>query len=76
MEPGRIEVGAHVGLRALCSSADRLGLGDASHSVTPVQGERSPVHDRASFLVHQMATVAGGDESCSEVECLRSKETL
>jgi hypothetical protein len=60
-------------LNALCSFADRLGLGDSLSSAIPVRGERAPLHDRGKVLVYQMATIAGGGESCADIE---SEETL
>jgi len=76
VEPGGTGVVAHVGLHALCSFADRLGLGHSLSSAIPIRGERSPLHDRGKVLVHQMATIAGGGESCADVEYLRGEETL
>ena len=76
VEPGGTGVVAHVGLHSLCAFADRLGLGDSLSSAIPVRGERSPLHDRGKVLVHQMAVLAGGGESCADVEYLRAEETL
>jgi Transposase DDE domain group 1 len=76
VEPGGNGVVAHVGLHALCAFADRLGLGDALSSVIPRRGERAPLHDRGKVLVQQMATIAGGGESCADVEYLRAEPTL
>ena len=76
VEPGGTGVVAHVGLHALCSFADRLGLGDSLSSAIPIRGERSPLHDRGKVLVQQMATIAGGGESCADIEYLRAEETL
>ena len=76
VEPGGSGVVAHVGLHALCSFADRLGLGDSLSSAIPLRGERSPLHDRGKVLVHQMATIAGGGKSCADVEYLRDEPTL
>ena len=76
VEPGGSGVVAHVGLHALCSFADRLGLGAALSSRIPICSERAPLHDRGKVLVHQMAVLAGGGESCADVEHLRSEETL
>jgi hypothetical protein len=75
-EPGGSGVVGHVGLHALCSFADRLGLGDALSSAIPVRGERSPMHDRGKVLVQQMATIASGGESCADIEYPRQEETL
>ena len=76
VEPGGTGVVAHVGLHALCSFADRLGLGDALSLAIPVRTERSPLHDRGKVLVQQMAAIAGGGESCADIEYLREQETL
>jgi len=76
VEPGGKGVVSHVGLHALCSFADRLRLGDALSSAIPMRGERTPMHDRGKVLVHQMATLAGGGESCADVEYLRAEEAL
>lgn len=76
VEPGGAGVVAHVGLHALCSLADRLGLGHSLSSAMPPRGERSPLHDRGKVLVQQMATIAGGGESCADIEFLRAEETL
>ena len=76
VEPCGSGVVAHVGLHALCSFADRLGLGDSLSAAIPIRGERSPLHDRGKVLVQQMAVIAGGGESCADVEFLRQEETL
>ena len=76
VKPGRSGVVAHVGLHALCSFADRSGLGDSLSSAIPVRGERSPLHDRGKVLVQQMAVIAGGGESCADIEYLRSEASL
>jgi len=76
VEPGGKGVVAHVGLHALCALADRLELGDSLSSRIPAHGERSPLHDRGKVLVQQMAVLAGGGESCADIEYLRSEATL
>jgi hypothetical protein len=76
VEPGGSGVVAHVGLHALCSFADRLGLGDSLSARIPAHGERSPLHDRGKVLVQQMAVIAGGGESCADIEYLRSEASL
>jgi hypothetical protein len=43
---------AHVGLHALGTFADRVGLGDALSARILPAGERLPVHDRGKVLVH------------------------
>ena len=39
-------------------------------------GERFPLHDRGKVLVHAMLTLAGGGESCTDVEYLRAQPAL
>lgn len=76
VEGGRDQVVAHVGLHALGSLADRLGLGDALSARIPLPGVRLPVHDRGKVLVQAMLMLAGGGEACSDIERLRSQPTL
>jgi len=74
--PGGSGVVSHVGLHALCSFADRLGLGEELSSAIPIPQERSPRHDRGKVLVHAMAMLAGGGEACSDIEYLRAEQSL
>jgi len=74
--PGGSGVVSHVGLHALCLFADRLGLGHSLSSKVPWRGERAPRHDRGKVLVQQMAVLAGGGESCADIEHLRAEPTL
>ncbi len=76
VEGGGDQVVAHVGLHALGSFADRLGLGHCLSSHIPVTGERLPLHDRGKVLVHSMLMLAGGGECCGDIEHLRSQESL
>ena len=71
VEPGGTGVVAHVGLHALGSFADRLGLGDALSSRIPWSGSGVPIHDRGKVLVQMALTLAGGGESCLDIEHLR-----
>jgi len=71
VESGGTGVVAHVGLHALGSFADRLGLGDALSSRIPWSGAGVPIHDRGKVLVQMALTLAGGGESCLDVEHLR-----
>ena len=71
VEPGGTGVVAHVGLHALGHFADRLGLGDALSSRIPWSGSGFPVHDRGKVLVQSALMVAGGGESCLDIEHLR-----
>jgi len=67
---------AHVGLHALGAFADRLGLGGSLSARIPISGERFPLHDRGKVLTQAMLMLAGGGEACSDIEHLRSQETL
>ncbi len=67
---------AHVGLHALGCLADRLGLGDSLSSRIPAGGERAPLHDRGKVLVHTALMLAGGGESCADIEHLRLQGEL
>ena len=76
VEPGGTGVVAHVGLHALGSFADRLGLGDSLSARIPPIGERLPFHDRGKVLVHAALMLAGGGESCADIEHLRLQSDL
>jgi hypothetical protein len=67
---------AHVGLHALGAFADRLGLGNALSARIPPAGERRPVHDRGKVVTQAMLMLAGGGESCADIEALRAQERL
>jgi len=73
VESGGDQVVGHVGLHALASFADRVGVGSAVSAVlpTPLGG-----HDRGRLLVHAMAMLAGGGEACSDIEGLRAQPAL
>ncbi|MGH9093408.1 MAG: IS1380 family transposase [Acidimicrobiales bacterium] len=76
VEPGGAGVVAHVGLHALGSFADRLGLGDSLSSCLPWAGAGIPVHDRGKVLVQTALMLAGGGESCLDIEYLRTGDEL
>jgi len=76
IETGGDGVVAHVGLHALGRFADALGLGAALSARIAPSGERFPLHDRGKVLVHAMLTLAGGGESCTDVEFLRAQPAL
>ena len=67
---------AHVGLHALGAFADRLGLGDALSTRIPPAGERLPIHDRGKVITQAMLMLAGGGESCADIEALRAQDRL
>jgi hypothetical protein len=76
VEPGGKGVVAHVGLHALGSLADALGLGSALTSCIEPSGQRAPRHDRGKVLVQMALVLAGGGESCADVEHLRAQRDL
>ncbi len=76
IEAGDRQVVAHVGLHALGSFADRLGLGQRLSEQIAWTGERAPLHDRGTVLVQAMLMLAGGGESCADIEHLRSQPRL
>ena len=76
VESGGTGVAAHVGLHALGRFADQLGLGAALSARVAPRGERMPLHDRGKALVHMALVLAGGGESCSDVEHLRAQGDL
>jgi hypothetical protein len=65
---------SHVGLHALGSFADRLGLGDALSSAIPQRP--TLLHDRGKVLVEAALVLAGGGESCADIEHLRAEAAL
>ncbi|MGH9291694.1 MAG: IS1380 family transposase [Acidimicrobiales bacterium] len=65
---------AHVGLHALGAFADRLHL---SHLLSATIPQRPLlVHDRGKVLVQTALMLAGGGESCADIEHLRAQESL
>lgn len=66
----------HVGLHAMGSFADRLGVGAALSGAVGWQGRGVPIHDRGKVLVQAMLMLAGGGETCSDIEELGSQERL
>lgn len=73
VEGGGEGVVAHVGLHALGTFADRLGLGDALSAQIPAG---LVVHDRGKVLVQTMLMLAGGGEAVADIERLRSQPML
>ncbi|MDP9442345.1 MAG: transposase [Actinomycetota bacterium] len=74
VEGGGDQVVAHVGLHALLSFADALGLPAALSAALPVSRRRR--HDPGVVLAQAMAMLAGGGEACSDIERLRSQPAL
>jgi len=74
VEAGGTGVVSHVGLHAIGAFADRMGLGD---SISGAIGQRPTlVHDRGKVVVHGALVLAGGGESCADIEYLRAEEAL
>ncbi|MBK6670707.1 MAG: transposase [Actinobacteria bacterium] len=76
IESGGTGVVAHVGLHAVGSFADAVGLGDALSDAVLYRGRGIPVHDRGTVLVHTALMLAGGGESCLDIEHLRAGPLL
>ncbi len=75
VEGGGEQVVAHVGLHALGSFADRLGLADWLSGAIPITSERLPLHDRGKVLaqtfrspVGRSMTVVGSDVAVVPLE--------
>ncbi|MDK1104328.1 MAG: IS1380 family transposase [Actinomycetota bacterium] len=76
VESGGTQVVGHVGLHALGMFADRLGVGEALSRAVGWAGSGVPVHDRGKVLTQAMLMLAGGGESCTDIEMLASGERL
>ena len=76
VEPGGALVVAHVGLHALGRFADRIGLPEAISPLFPQTGERAARHDRGTVLTQAMLMLAGGGNSCADIEQLRIQDRL
>jgi hypothetical protein len=74
VEPGGDQVVAHVGLHALVSFADRLGVADGLSGALAAGRQRR--HDPGVVLTHAVAVLAGGGEACADIEHLRAQPTL
>ena len=76
VESGGTQVVGHVGLHALGMFADRLGVGEALSQAVGWNGSGTPLHDRGRVLTQAMLMLAGGGESCTDIEALGSQERL
>jgi len=76
VEAGGTQVVGHVGLHALGAFADRLGVGRTLSQAIGWAGSGTPVHDRGRVLTQAMLMLAGGGESCSDIEALASQDRL
>lgn len=69
-------VAAHVGLHALGQLADKLELGALLSSRVVSTGERLPLHERGKVVTQLALVLAGGGDSCADIEHLRFQEEL
>jgi hypothetical protein len=76
VESSGIGVAAHVGLHALGALADQLGLGASLSARVAPTGERLPLHERGKVMTQLALVLAGGGESCADIEHLRFQEEL
>jgi len=68
VESGGTQVVGHVGLHALGSFADRLGVGETLSRAIGWNGPGRPIHDRGRVLTQAMLMLAGGGESYTDIE--------
>ncbi len=71
---GERRVVVDVGLPALGRFADRLVLEARVSERVVWSGERGPVHDRGTVLIQAMLMLAGGGESCADIEHRRTED--
>lgn len=76
VESGGDQVVGSVGLHALGSFADRLGLGSALSLQFRRFNSRFLLHERGKVLVHAALMLAGGGDNCADIEYLRTNERL
>ncbi len=76
VEAGGTQVVGHVGLHALGAFADRLGVGETLSETVGWAGPGRPVHDRGRVLTQAMLMLAGGGDSCADIEALGSQGRL
>ena len=76
VESGGNQVAAHAGLLALGNFADSLGLGTVISNAIIHTTRRLPLHHRGRVMVHLLLLLAGGGESCADIEHLRAQRLL
>jgi hypothetical protein len=76
VEAGGTQVAGHVGLHALGSFADRLLVGETLSRAIGWAGPGAPVHDRGRVLTQAMLMLAGGGDSCADIEALVPQDRL
>ena len=68
VEAGGTQVVGHVGLHALGAFADRLGVSETLSGAIGWNGPGTPIHDRGRVLTQTMLMLAGGGDSCADIE--------
>ena len=76
VEAGGTQVVGHVGLHALGSFADRLSVGETLSGAVGWGGPGTPTYDRGRVLTQAMLMLAGGGDSCADIETLAPQERL
>lgn len=76
VESGGTQVVGHVGLHALGAFADRLDVGETLSRAVGWSGPGTPIHDRGRVLTQTMLMLAGGGESCADIEALAPRGRL
>src|SRR5665811_831440 len=76
VEAGGTQVVGHVGLHALGAFADRLSVGETLSQAIGWAGSGRPIHDRGKVLCQAMLMLAGGGDSCADIEALAPQARL
>ena len=76
VEAGGTQVVGDVGSHALGSFADRIGVGETLFEAIGRTGPGRPVHDRGRVLTQTMLMLAGGGESCADIEAFAPQDRL
>lgn len=76
VEGGGDQVVSHVGLHALGSFADRMGLGSALSERFRRDDRRVLFHDRGKVLTQALLMLAAGGQCCADIEYLRPEYRL
>ncbi len=76
VEGGETQVVGHVGLHALGSFADRLGVPETLTAAIGWHGNGAPIHPRGRVVTHAMLMLAGGGDSCADIDTLATQPRL
>lgn len=76
VEADGTQVVGHVGLHALGAFADRLGVPDVLSAAIGWRGNGVPVHPRGRVMTHAMLMLAGGGDSCADIDTLATQPRL